>query len=123
LIKTANISSIRNKKGEISVKNKETEFLLEAYSRVKLLREESSEDTNPERSFSPPSYVPMGAPDRDFGKYPIETEPKNDPYEQLLRDSRWLKKHCKDIKGLAGEKLREIAFNLEDLHNKLVRGF
>jgi hypothetical protein len=104
------------------VKNKETELLIEAYSRIRLLKEESSEDQNPERSFSPPSYVPMGLPDKDFSKHPI-TVPHNDPYEQLLRDSRWLKKHCNDVKGLAGEKLKEIAFNLEDLYNRLTRGF
>jgi hypothetical protein len=105
------------------VKNRETEFLIEAYSKVKVLKEKSSEDNNPERSFSPPSYVPLGTDDRDFKKYPINPEPEDDPYEQLLRDSRWLKKHCRDIKGLAGEKLREIAFNLEDMHNKITRGF
>ena len=104
------------------MKNKETDLLIEAYSQVKILKEKSSEDQNPERSFSPPSYVPMGLPDKDFSKYPV-TNPDDDPYIQVLNDSRWLKKHCKDIKGLAGEKLREIAFNLEDLHNKLTRGF
>jgi hypothetical protein len=105
------------------VKNKETELLIEAYSKVKFLKEESPEDTNPERSFAPPTYVPINSPGYDFKKYPLDTEPKDDPYEQLLKDSNWLKKHCKNIKGLAGEKLREIAFNLEDMHNKLTRGF
>lgn len=104
------------------MKNKETEFLIEAYSKVKILKEMSSEDQNPERSFSPPSYVPMGLPDKDFNKHPVTT-PIDDPYKQLKTDSDWLKKHCKNIKGLAGEKLREIAFNLEDIYNKLTRGF
>ena len=90
------------------MKNKETEFLIEAYSKVKILKEMSSEDQNPERSFSPPSYVPMGLPDKDFSKHPVTT-PIDDPYKQLKIDSDWLKKHCKNIKGLAGEKLREIA--------------
>jgi len=105
------------------VKNRETDFLIEAYSKIKLLREESPEDTNPERSFSPPSYVPITSPVSDFKKYPVDLKVKDDPYKQLIIDSNWLKKHCKNIKGLAGEKLREIAFNLEDVHNKLTRGF
>lgn len=104
------------------MKNKETDLLISAYSKVKILKEMSSEDQNPERSFSPPSYVPMGLPDKDFNRYPVTT-PADDPYKQLKTDSDWLKKHCKNIKGLAGEKLREIAFNLEDIHNKLTRGF
>lgn len=105
------------------MKNRETEFLIEAYSKVKLLKEESPEDTNPQRSFSPPGYVPITSPVSDFKKYPVDPKIKEDPYEQLLRDSNWLKKHCNSIKGIAGEKLREIAFNLEDMHNKLTRGF
>ena len=104
------------------MKNKETELLIEAYSKVKILKETSSEDQNPERSFSPPSYVPMGVEDRDFKQYSITT-PKPDPYAQLLKDSKWLKKHCKDFPEVAEQRFKEIAFNLEDLHNKLTRGF
>jgi hypothetical protein len=104
------------------VKNKETDFLIEAYSKVKILREMSSEDQNPERSFSPPSYVPMGLPDKDFSKHPVTT-PANDPYEQLLVDSKWLKKHANQFPEVAEQRVKEIAFNLEDLYNKLNRGY
>lgn len=104
------------------MKNKETELLIEAYSKVVLLKEMSSEDQNPERSFSPPSYVPIGVPDRDFSKHPV-TEPIDDPYKQLLIDSKWLKKHCSEFPEIAEQRVKEIAFNLEDLHNKLTRGY
>ena len=104
------------------MKNKETDFLIEAYSKVKILREMSSEDQNPERSFSPPSYVPIGPPASDFSKHPV-TVPTDNPYEQLLLDSKWLKKHCSQFPEMAEQRVKEIAFNLEDLYNKLTRGY
>jgi len=103
------------------MKNKGTSLLIEAYG--KIIKEKSGEDHNPERSFSPPTYVPMGSPDKDFKKYPVTKPTKDDPYKQLKADALWLKKHSKDFSGLAKEKITEIAFNLEDLYNKLTRGY
>ena len=101
---------------------KDAQLLIEAYSKMKILKEMSSEDQNPERSFSPPSYVPMGLPDKDISKHPVTT-PANDPYEQLLVDSKWLKKHCSQFPEVAEQRVKEIAFNLEDLYNTLTRGY
>lgn len=102
------------------MKNKEDTLLLEEYKKV--LSEKSAGDQNPDRNASP-TYVPMGLPDKDFKKYPLVTPEKTDPYLQLKRDTLWVKKHAKNFKGVAGDKLKEIAFNMEDLYNKLTRGF
>jgi hypothetical protein len=64
----------------------------------------------------------MGLPDKDFSKHPI-TVPIDNPYEQLLIDSKWLKKHCSQFPEMAEQRVKEIAFNLEDLYNKLARGY
>ena len=100
--------------------NKGTQSILEAYSKV--LHEMSPEDHKPELSSTSPSYVPLNAAEISAKKYPVKV-PKNNPYEQLHSDALWLKKHAKDFSGLAGEKIREIAFNLEDLYNQLTRGY
>jgi len=103
------------------MKNKENTLLIKEYK--KILNEMSSEDTNPDRNASP-TYVPMGLPDKDFKKYPVEPPPEQtDPYIQLKQDIIWLKKHCKNFKNLAGERLHTIAYNLEDLYNELTRGY